>query len=81
MIRLVIKGNEQQAREHAALRGFNILGSVPWKETDLNHPSSIILTASADIESVVYWFCERPDYRTGFGYPIGTLLWYQVEES
>ena len=73
MIRLICKGNAREAADSAMLR------NVPFqfdREVDSGR-QSVGTCPDGYISSVLSWFCERSILVDGFGYPIGTLLWYQ----
>jgi len=74
MLRLIIKGTDREARLEAAKRGV-------WLETSREHNPvgdmiETIATTSAPETNVQHWFCEPAESEFGFGYPVGTLLWY-----
>lgn len=71
MLRLIIKGNAEQAREAATKRGI----PIQVKEGKLTHE----VQAEADEahqEAVIMWFCEPIGYSEDKGFPTGTLLYH-----
>lgn len=69
MLRLIIKGNAEQAREAATKRGI----PIQIKETGLTHEVQAE-TDEAHQEAVIMWFCEPTSYSQDKGFAAGTLL-------
>lgn len=69
MLRLIIKGNAEQAREAATKRGI----PIQVKEGKLTHEVQAE-TDEAHQLAVIKWFCEPLTYTEDKGFPAGTLL-------
>ena len=71
MIRLIIKGNPEQAREAATKRGI----PIQVLDNDLTHEVGAE-TDEAHQLAVIKWFCEPTAYSEDKGFATGTLLYH-----
>lgn len=71
MIKLTIKGNEEQAREAAKRHGIEL-----QNVSQLRMNGTLAHCHDRDRGKLIDWFCEHGQAELGKGFPIGTLLWH-----
>jgi hypothetical protein len=70
-IALHIKGDVFQARAALDARGL-----LTTTALDMRERTTIATVHPTDLEVVARWFCESGKLVPGFGYEVGTLLFY-----
>ena len=80
MIHLNIKGDIAAAFKAADERKIE-LTSVAVIYRDGGIPECVASARDERRAQVQAWFCENPDIIDGYGYPAGTLLFYNDEEA
>jgi hypothetical protein len=73
MLRLIIKGNERDAVLAAMARGIELASAR--EHNPAGDMIETIATTNTAETLVQKWFCAA-ESEFGFGYPVGTLLWY-----
>ena len=68
--RLTIKGSEQEAKQAAEERSLSISNV---EELSYNQ---VVATCEADYMQLAQWYAEPSKPSQGFGYPAGTLLFF-----
>lgn len=76
MILCVVKGTDSEASDHATLRGIAWSPGLPRPDKR----DAIGYVPDGMLSSVIAWMVEPRTIVAGEGYPVGTLLWYQVPE-
>lgn len=73
MIRLVIKGNAEDARKALDAHGLLTLTAL---DVQRDRESTGAEVSDSDEPTVVRWFVEPIAAMKGEGFPVGSLLWY-----
>ena len=75
MIRLIIKGNASEARAALDARGLLTTSMLNANE----HGCTVTTVHPTDLDVVTAWFTQPVRVAKGEGFPIGSLLHYQIE--
>ncbi len=80
MIRISVKGTEEQARAAMDARGVTGEPAPACRQrptAPVRKDSSFFDVPDDQMEKLAHWFCEQASCKPGEGYPTGTLLFYR----
>ena len=82
VLHVIVKGTKEQATRAAADRGVPVALVKMRKMRRIGSiPETVLVVGDQYIDKVARWFAEPGEAKTGYGYPPGTVLFYNEQHA